>query len=89
MKMKFMGITDAKKHIPKEMEPSDLSDKHYECITMGLDERDNMVAILHSKETAPLKWKVAYGMSQIYFRTFEEAMDFCNSRGMEIIKGRR
>ena len=46
----------------------------------------NPVIILHSKHTAPLMWKVVCGFSQMYFRSFSEAVEFCNSRGFQLVK---
>ena len=68
------------------MKASDYSDSNYDGIQLRKS-RDGMpVIISRSKKTAPLMWKVAYGFSTIFFRTFEEAVGFCSSRGMEIVK---
>lgn len=47
---------------------------------------NNPVVILHSRRTAPLKWKVVCGLSQVYFRSFSDAVEFCNSRGFRLVK---
>ena len=42
--------------------------------------------IMESKRTDPLRWKVVYGFSQVFFRSFAEAVEFCNSRGFQLVK---
>ena len=43
------------------------------------------VVIQRSNETAPLRWKVVFGYSQVFFRTLAEAVKFCNSRGFQLL----
>ena len=46
----------------------------------------NPVVIMRSKETDPLRWKVVYGFSRVFFRSLAEAVEFCNSRGFRLVK---
>jgi len=85
MKFKPIGIVNAK-HLYKFVKPSNYSDKNYNCVEVRNSRDDKPVIIMQSKKTTPLMWKVCYGFSQVYFRSFKEAIDFCNSRGMKIIK---
>ena len=41
---------------------------------------------MRSKETDPLRWKVVYGFSRVFFRSLAEAVEFCNSRGFRLVK---
>lgn len=86
MKFKPFGIYSEDATIHGLINADDLSDKNYEGVETGSTAKEFPVVILHSKESKPLPWKVVYGFSQVYFRSFAEAMDFCNSRGMEIVK---
>ena len=87
MRLKAIGIYDEKRDALRFMNASDYSDRDYDGIQLR-KWKDNMpVLISHSKKTAPLMWRVSYGFSQIFFRTFEEAVEFCSSRGMEMVKG--
>ncbi len=71
------------------MEASDFSDKNYDGIQLRGSKKDNIVLIMHSKKTSPMEWKVAYGFSQIFFRSFEEAVAFCERYGMRPLEGGR
>ncbi|MCQ2414065.1 MAG: hypothetical protein MJ082_04655 [Clostridia bacterium] len=44
------------------------------------------IIIMRSKKPEPLLWKVQYGASRIFFKTLADAVEFCNSHGMEIMK---
>ena len=58
----------------------------YRAVELREDRRQRPVVIMRSSETAPLSWKVVYGFSQVFFRTFPEAIEFCNSRGFKLVK---
>lgn len=68
------------------MRAEDFSNKRYDGIQLRTDRRENPVVIMRSKETDPLRWKVVYGFSQVFFRSFAEAVEFCNSRGFRLLK---
>ena len=87
MKLKPIGIYDEDGDLLCFMKASDYSDKNYVGIQVRETEKGMPVIISLSRKTAPLMWKVAYGFSQIYFRSFAEAVEFCTSRGMDIVKG--
>lgn len=88
MKLIPIGLCDEdgsarNSHLKAEHFSNDL----YEGIQLRQSKKGTPVIISKSKRDDPLKWRVAYGFSQVYFRTFDEAVEFCNSRGMEIMKG--
>ena len=68
------------------MRAEDFSDRRYDGIQLRTDRKKNPVVIMHSKGTDPLRWKVVYGFSQVFFRSFAEAVEFCNSRGFQLVK---
>lgn len=68
---------------------SDFSDDKYDAVQFREGARNKMVLIMHNKKTAPMEWKVAYGTSTIFFNTFEDAIAFCEERGMKPMKGGR
>lgn len=73
--------------IPKPcVRASDYGDKLYDGVQLRKTEKGDPVIIMHCKRDDPLRWKVIYGFSTVFFRSFAEAVEFCNSRGMEIIK---
>ncbi len=86
--MRFIpiGIADSK-HMDAFMNPADFSDRHYDGVQLRKTPANNMVLIMRSRETSPMDWKVVYGFSSVFFRTFEEAAAFCQSRGMTLVKG--
>lgn len=88
MKYTAIGVPkEANEEMLRGMNPDNFSTKTHKAVSLGTDRNDNIVTIMHSRETKPMSWKVVYGMSQIYFKSFADAMDFCQSRGMEIMKG--
>ena len=68
------------------MRPEDFSNKRYDGVQLRADRQENPVVIMRSKETDPLRWKVVYGYSQVFFRSLAEAVEFCNSRGFRLVK---
>ena len=68
------------------MSPKDFSNDRYDGVQLRSDGRKNPVVIMHSKQTDPLRWKVVYGFSQVFFRSLAEAVEFCNSRGFQLVK---
>ena len=48
--------------------------------------QETPVVIMPSRDTGPLRWKVECGFSRIFFRSFSEAVAFCDSRGFQIVK---
>ena len=86
MKFKPIGIyKDADTRMPG-MRASDFSDSAYDAVELRTDRKKNPVVIMHCKRDDPLRWKVVYGFSQIFFRSFAEAVEFCNSRGFQLVK---
>ena len=89
MKLKPIGIYDEDEDgdVLCFMKASDYSNRDYEGIQLRKTKKGMPVVISRSRKTAPLEWKVSFGFSQIFFRTFDEAVEFCNSRGMDKVKG--
>ncbi len=86
MKLTPFGIVkdaDPKAH---RMRASDFSNDRYDGVELRSDRKQNPVVIMRSRQTDPLNWKVVYGFSQVFFRTFAEAVEFCNSRSFQLIK---
>lgn len=85
MRLVRSGITrdtDAVTH----MRPEDFSSNGYGGIRQQADGGKDPVVIMRSKETDPLRWKVVYGFSRVFFRSLAEAVEFCNSRGFRLVK---
>jgi len=81
-----IGIAD-NKCVNAFMRPSDYSDKTYDGIQLRKTKNDRMVLIMHSKKATPMEWKVVYGCSAVFFKSFKEAVAFCNEHGMNLVKG--
>lgn len=84
--MKFIpiGIVDDADIRMSYAKASDYSGKHYDGIQLRRTVKNGPVIIMKSKRDDPLRWKVMFGFSQVFFRTFAEAVEFCNSRGMKL-----
>ncbi len=86
MKMRPIGMTGSNVNPCRFGKASDFSNNAYDGVQMFEGRNNTPVIVMKSKTTAPLMWKVVYGFSQIFFRSFEEAIAFCESRGMQMIK---
>ncbi len=86
MKFRAIGIAPGTKSERYPRKASDYSNKIYDGIQLRRNHRNEPVVIMCSKRDDPLRWKVVYGFSSIFFRTLAEAVEFCNSRGMELVK---
>lgn len=86
MKLRPMGIAPGKEKKPYMRKASDYDDDLYDGVQLRSTKAGAPVIIMHCKRDDPLRWKVVYGYSSIFFRSFAEAVEFCNSRGMKIIK---
>ena len=86
MKFRPYGLYTEGTKNPPYMNAADFSNEHYEGVRCGLDRNERPVVIMHSKREAPLRWKVVYGFSSVFFTTFKEALDFCNSSEMRMVK---
>lgn len=85
MKLTPIGICEDADNKPR-MKASDFSTPLYDAVELRADRKENPVIIMHCKRTDPLRWKVIYGFSQVFFRTFAEAVEFCNTRGFRLMK---
>lgn len=86
MKFKPIGIAPVKGKLPSGMKASDFSDRLYDGVQLRSTDKGLPVIIMHCKRDDPMRWKVVYGFSTVFFDSFQAAVDFCNSRGMEIMK---
>ena len=85
MKFRPIGIAPGMGHMPHN-KASDYSDKLYDGVQLRKTAKGDPVVIMHCKRDDPMRWKVIYGFSTIFFKDFASAVDFCNSRGMEVVK---
>lgn len=65
---------------------SDYSSKLYDGIRLYRDGKQRPVIISRCKRSDPLPWRIVYGFSSVFFRTFEEAVAFCNTRDMTLVQ---
>ena len=63
-----------------EADCRDFSRGNYECKALMRDHRGAPVVISRSIDPAFRGWRVAYGMSSVFFNTYDEAMAFCKGR---------
>ena len=86
MKLRPVGIVRENGRMPCTMKASDFSDKLYDGVQLRQAKNGDPVIIMHCRRDDPLRWKVIYGFSTIFFKDFASAVEFCNSRGMEVVK---
>ena len=83
MRLAHSGVardTDAVTH----MRPDDFSSSRYGGIRQKSDGGEDPVVIMRSKETDPLRWKVVYGFSRVFFRSLAEAVKKATGSSAEI-----
>ena len=85
MRFRPYGIAGHGNKSRMPVRPQDYSDARFEGIRCGYDRHKNPVIIMRSRQNDPLRWKVVYGFSAVFFESFKEALDFCNSREMTMI----
>lgn len=71
---------------PVCVSPADFSTDAYEGIQMRKTTKGDPVVIMRSKKPSPMAWIVQFGFSKVFFKTLADAVEFCNSRGMEIMQ---
>lgn len=86
MNLKPIGIYRGEDPQMPGMRAGDFKTPTYDAVKMHTDRKPNPVIIMHSRQTAPLMWKVVFGFSTIFFRSFAEAVEFCNTHGFELVK---
>lgn len=86
MKFRPIGIAPGARKMPYTMKASDYSDKLYDGVELRHTQKGLPVIIMHCKRDDPMRWMVRYGFSSVFFNTFADAVEFCNSRGMEIMQ---
>lgn len=87
MKFRPVGIySEDKKTSGGYMKATDFSNDRYDGVELRSGKNGTPVVIMHCKRNDPMRWMVQYGFSSVFFNTFADAVEFCNSRGMEIMK---
>ncbi len=81
-----IGIWSDAGKLPPRLRATDFSTDRFEGVELRTDRRCSPVVIMKSRQTDPLNWKVVYGFSTVFFRSFAEAVEFCNSRGFQMVK---
>lgn len=86
MKFKPFGICQEADQKTIRTKADDFSDCLYDGVEIRSDRKQNPVVIMRCKRSDPLPWKVVFGFSQVFFRSFGEAVEFCNTRGFQLMK---
>ena len=85
--IKLFGIAG---DIPMEAMNADdfTDDKHTGRVLMR--HPSGMVAVLmQRKELVPYPWRIAYGFTELYFKTRKEALDYCHERFYSYVNPRQ
>ena len=86
MRFRPLGICKDADSKALRVRASDYSNEFYAGVEIRSDKNRDPVIIMRSKRDNSLPWKVVYGFSQIFFRSFADAVEFCNSRGFKLMK---
>ena len=85
--IRVMGMMDAESEITKPSSPSDFEDDLYDGMSLYRRKDMKPVVLFVSKNAEPVRWKVLDGASGFYFRSYAEAINFCQMRGYIFMKG--
>ena len=85
--IRIIGMIDAESEITKQSSPSDFSDDHYDGMSLYRHKDMKPVVLFMSKNAEPARWKVVDGASEFYFRSYTEAIDFCQMRAYIFMRG--
>ena len=88
MKFAMIGICGGSGDALCFTKASDYSDRKYEGVQLRRTKAGQPVIISQCRKDAPLRWKVTYGCSTVFFRTFDEAVGFCRGRGTDFVDGK-
>ena len=86
-RIRIIGMMDAESEITKQSSPSDFSDDHYDGMSLYRHKDMKPVVLFMSKNAEPARWKVVDGASEFYFRSYTEAIDFCQMRAYIFMRG--
>lgn len=83
------GIITGKCRMPVGIEASDFDSKNYTGQQLRIAEDGEIVLVLKSKRLTPAPWVVQKGLSNVFFTTYKQAMDYCDMRGYVVKRGKR
>lgn len=86
---KAIGIIIGKNRMPGGIEASDFDNENYTGQQLRIAEDGDVVIVLKSKRLTPAPWLVQRGMSNVFFATYKQAMDYCDMRGYIVKRGNR
>ena len=86
---KTIGIITGKYKMPVGIEASDFDNENYTGQQLRIAEDGEVVIVLKSKRLTPAPWLVQKGMSNMFFTTYKQAMDYCDMRGYIVKRGKR
>ena len=86
MKNKIYGMVLGKGTLPPGMRASDFSDKCYNGVQLRQAPRNGMAVVMRSNSADPLVWRILYGAVDLHFRSYKEAMDYCNSHNLTLLQ---
>ena len=86
---KTIGIITGKHTLPIGIEASDFDNERYTGQQLRIAEDGEVVLVFKSKSLTPAPWLVQKGMSNVFFATYKQAMDYCDMRGYVVKRGKR
>lgn len=79
--MRAIGIINSE----TKFEPADFDNDRLKCIGMLKTPKNKTAAVMKSRFDIPEHWYVIYGTSRLCFTDFDEAVDYCLSRGFKLV----
>lgn len=83
------GIITSKYRMPVGIEASDFNNQNYTGQQLRIAEDGEVVLVMKSKRLTPAPWVVQKGMSNMFFTTYKQAIDYCDMRGYVVKRGKK
>ncbi len=83
------GIITSKYRMPVGIEASDFNNQNYTGQQLRIAADGEVVLVMKSKRLTPAPWVVQKGMSNVFFTTYKQAIDYCDMRGYVVKRGKK
>lgn len=88
-KTNVKGIIADKFKLPTGIKASDFDNEKYSGQQLRISSDGELVIVMKSKSLTPAPWVIQKGMSNVFFTTYKQAMEYCDMRGYAVMRGKR
>lgn len=88
-KINVKGIIADKFKLSVGIKASDFDNEKYSGQQLRVSVDRELVLVMKSKSLTPAPWVIQKGMSNVFFMTYKQAMEYCDMRGYAVMRGKR